>query len=97
MYIDIKTVDLKPDKKKDILKLFFDLVIESILEDFGHTILTLDPQIRGDITRVSRLPNTRHSNGYYYIPIHLRELKVPQIILNIEKQISVNKFKTVKI
>src|SRR5665811_477091 len=69
LYIDFITVDIAPENKKDVIARFFDMVIKTVYEDFSIQLETLDPQIRGDITRVSRLPNTRHSSGLYCIPI----------------------------
>lgn len=68
-YIDFITIEIAPENKKNVIARFFDLVVKTVFEDFSIKLETLDPQVRGDIARVSRLPNTRHSVGYYCIPI----------------------------
>ncbi len=69
LYIEFVTVDIKPENKKEVLALFFDLVEERIQEDHNVKCGTLDHQVRGDIARVSRLPNSRHKSGLYCIPL----------------------------
>ena len=88
--------------KKEVISKFFDLVIETVKEDyenffglivktvnkgFGVTLETLDHQVRGDITRVSRLPNTQHASGFYCIPVSFGDMrKGIEYIKNMAKQ-----------
>lgn len=122
LYIEFTTTDIKPENKKDVIGSFFDMVKDTVRSDFEYELLTLDTQVRGDIARVSRIPNTKHANGLYCIPInfedmdkgvdHIRSLakeprdidlesvitmnterniKMPTIIKNLEKQVIANK------
>ena len=70
-YIDFPPVDIVPENKKDTLGLFWDYVHEGL----GKTFNYLDGgSVRGDIARVSRLPNTRHESGFYCIPLENSDL-----------------------
>lgn len=84
MYIEFKTMEVQPENKKEVIAGFFDLVKEMIGEKyeifcgavipllfkaFSHYLPTLDKAIRGDIARVSRIPNTKHKSGLFCIPI----------------------------
>lgn len=90
MYIDFRTVDIAPENKKDVLIKFFDTILKTVQEDyenfldmwipntntgFGFTLYTMDSQVRGDIARVSRLPNTQHSSGSYCIPVTFGDMR----------------------
>jgi len=70
-YIDFPPTDIAPENKKDVLGLVWDMIKEGI----GLQLQTLDGgSVRGDIARVSRLPNTRHQSGLYCIPLEKPEL-----------------------
>lgn len=90
LYIEFKKVNIAPENKKEVLAKFFDMVMETVREDyenffglwipivtkgFGVVLKTLDAQIRGDIARVSRLPNTRHAKGLYCIPVSFGDMR----------------------
>ncbi|MDW7727963.1 MAG: CHC2 zinc finger domain-containing protein [Candidatus Methanoperedens sp.] len=71
-YIDFPPVDIAPKNKKDTLGLFWDHVHEGL----GRTFHYLDGgSVRGDIARVSRLPNTKHESGFYCIPLENSDLE----------------------
>ena len=70
-YIDFPPTDIAPENKKDVLGLVWDLLNDGM----GLQLHTLDGgSVRGDIARVSRLPNTRHQSGLYCIPLEKSEL-----------------------
>ncbi len=90
LYIEFRGVDIAPENKKEVLAKFFDQVIETVSEDyenffglwtptvtkgFGFVLETLDSQVRGDIARVSRMPNTQHSCGLYCIPVTFGDMR----------------------
>jgi hypothetical protein len=70
-YIDFPPTDIAPENKKDVLGLVWDMINDGI----GLQLHTLDGgSVRGDIARVSRLPNTKHQSGLYCIPLEKSEL-----------------------
>lgn len=84
MYIEFKTIEVQPENKKEVIAGFLDLVKEMIgdkyeifcgavipllFKAFSHYLPTLDRATRGDISRVSRIPNTKHKSGLFCIPI----------------------------
>ncbi len=70
-YIDFPPTDIAPENKKDVLGLVWDMINNGM----GLQLHTLDGgSVRGDIARVSRLPNTRHQSGLYCIPLENSEL-----------------------
>jgi hypothetical protein len=90
LYIEFQTVDIAPENKKEVLVKFFDLILETVKLDyenflgmwipntntgFDFTLYTIDYQVRGDIARVSRLPNTHHSSGSYCIPVTFGDMR----------------------
>lgn len=74
LYIEFITVDIKPEYKKDVLCLFFDMVKDAVLKDYNKKCETLDHQVRGDIARVSRIPNSIHKSGFYCIPLNFGDM-----------------------
>jgi len=113
LYIDFITVDVKTENKKQVLCKVFDSIIEAT-EDryenfFGmwvestHSgdwgLQTIDLSVRGDLARVSRIPNTRHKSGLYCIPLKYGDLyrgidyirglaKQPRTDINLESTIA---------
>jgi hypothetical protein len=75
MYIEFNPVDIAPENKKEVLKVFFNTVIETVKKDLNYDITTMDTQVRGDLARVSRLPNTKHAKGLYCIPVTIGDIK----------------------
>ncbi|MBU4223017.1 MAG: hypothetical protein KKD46_03445 [Euryarchaeota archaeon] len=85
-YIDFSPTPIAVENKKEVLGLFWDIVHEGLYSGSRRLILsTLDGgSVRGDIARVSRLPNTPHKSGYFCVPLtakdvgrganHIREL-----------------------
>ena len=70
-YIDFSPTPIAVENKKEVLGLFWDMIKEGI----GLQLPTLDGgSVRGDIARVSRLPNTRHQSGLFCIPLEKMEL-----------------------
>jgi hypothetical protein len=70
-YIDFPPTDIAPENKKEVLGLFWDIVHDSL--DLNLT--TLDGgSVRGDLARVSRLPNTPHKSGLFCIPLTIRDM-----------------------
>ena len=70
-YIDFPPTEIAPGNKKDVLGIFWDLLNDGM----GLQLHTLDGgSVRGDIARVSRLPNTKHQSGLYCIPLDRSEL-----------------------
>lgn len=89
MYIEFAVLDLKEQHKQAILVEFFNTIKEMIAgqyENFNgmtypltapvwsYELITLDTTIKGDIARVSRIPNTRHKSGLYCIPLTYGEM-----------------------
>lgn len=89
MYIDFITTEVKPENKKEVIAAFFDLVKGAVAQDYENffglwikstgagfeaVLETLDHQVRGDIARVSRIPNTKHKSGLYCIPLSFGEM-----------------------
>lgn len=65
-YIEFSPVDIAPENKKEVLAMLWDIIEKGL----DIEILTLDKgSVKGDIARISRLPNTRHESGYYCIPL----------------------------
>ncbi len=92
VYIEFRTVDIQDDCKKEVIgrafdivkdcveseyENFFGLIIPSTHSGFMYTLTTLDRQVRGDINRVSRIPNTKHKSGKYCIPLTYGDLHRP--------------------
>uniref|UniRef100_A0A6M3KBI4 Putative primase n=1 Tax=viral metagenome TaxID=1070528 RepID=A0A6M3KBI4_9ZZZZ len=75
MYIEFKTVDVQPENKKDVLKLFLDTVIETVKSDYGHDLTCLDYKVSFDLARVSRIPNTKHKSGLYCVPVSFGDMR----------------------
>jgi hypothetical protein len=75
-YIDFSPVAIAVENKKEVLGLFWDIVNEGL--EMNYTALkltTLDrSSVRGDIARVSRLPNTPHQSGLFCIPLTTRDM-----------------------
>jgi hypothetical protein len=75
-YIDFSPATIAAENKKEVLGLFWDIVNEGL--EMNYTMLkltTLDrSSVRGDIARVSRLPNTPHHSGLFCIPLTIRDL-----------------------
>jgi|GEM_PF-901212 len=72
VYIDFPPVNIAPENKKGVLYRFWELVKNGM----GIEINTLDGgSLKGDIARVSRLPNTRHKSGLYCIPLENADLR----------------------
>ena len=75
-YIDFEPVQIAPENKKDTIKEFQHTLIHVFNLRFEERGGTVDPNIIGDINRVSRLPNTKHQlSGLYCIPVTLEDLK----------------------
>ncbi len=70
-YIDFPPTEISSENKKEVLGIFWDMLNDGMELQLD----TLDGgSVRGDIARVSRLPNTRHQNGLYCIPLEKTEL-----------------------
>jgi len=76
-YIDFSPTAIAVENKKEVLGLFWDIVHEGLCWESEPLILaTLDGgSVRGDIARVSRLPNTLHKSGYFCIPLTARDIR----------------------
>jgi hypothetical protein len=121
MYIEFKTMEVRPENKKEVIAGFFDLVKEMIAEKyenflgavfpsinkgFSYVLTTLDMAIRGDIARVSRIPNTKHKSGLYCIPIsaadmyrgieHIKQLAKEPREVDLENIITTNMMRNTK-
>lgn len=75
MYIESQTVEIQNENKKDVIALFYDTVKETVKSDFNYELTTLDPLIKGDISRVSRVPNSKHASGYFCIPLTFGDMR----------------------
>jgi hypothetical protein len=75
-YIDFSPIPIAVENKKEVLGLFWDIVHEGLYSGSRRLILsTLDGgSVRGDIARVSRLPNTPHKSGYFCVPLTARDV-----------------------
>jgi len=75
-YIDFSPTPIAVENKKEVLGLFWDIVHEGLFSVSRRLILTtLDGgSVRGDIARVSRLPNTPHKSGYFCVPLTSMDL-----------------------
>jgi len=75
-YIDFSPTPIAVENKKEVLGLFWDIVHEGLYSGSRRLILsTLDrSSVRGDIARVSRLPNTPHKSGYFCVPLTARDV-----------------------
>jgi hypothetical protein len=75
-YIDFSPTPIAVENKKEVLGLFWDIVHEGLYSGSRRLILsTLDGgSVRGDIARVSRLPNTSHKSGYFCVPLTARDV-----------------------
>ncbi len=75
-YIDFSPTPIAVENKKEVLGLFWDIVHEGLYSGSRRLILsTLDGgSVRGDIARVSRLPNTQHKSGYFCVPLNARDV-----------------------
>jgi hypothetical protein len=71
LYIDFEPVLVAPENKKAVLGVFWDSIQKNLC---GRELVTLDRQIRGDVARVSRLPNSLHKSGLYCVPLDIWEL-----------------------
>lgn len=72
VYIDFPPVDIAPENKKGVLYRFWEMVKSGM----GIEVSTLDGgSLKGDIARVSRLPNTKHKSGLYCIPLERSDLR----------------------
>ena len=76
-YIDFSSTTIAVENKKEVLGLFWDIVHEGLYSGSRRLILsTLDGgSVRGDIARVSRLPNTPHKSGYFCIPLMVWDIR----------------------
>ncbi|MFZ3168598.1 MAG: CHC2 zinc finger domain-containing protein [Candidatus Methanoperedens sp.] len=76
-YIDFSPTSIAVENKKEVLGLFWDIVHEGLYSGSRRLILsTLDGgSVRGDIARVSRLPNTPHKSGYFCVPLNARDVR----------------------
>ncbi|MCX9085520.1 MAG: CHC2 zinc finger domain-containing protein [Candidatus Methanoperedens sp.] len=76
-YIDFSPTAIAVENKKEVLGLFWDIVHEGLYSGSRRLILsTLDGgSVRGDIARVSRLPNTPHKSGYFCVPLNARDVR----------------------
>jgi hypothetical protein len=74
-YIDFSPIAV--ENKKEVLGLFWDIVHEGLYSGSRRLILsTLDGgSVRGDIARVSRLPNTPHKSGYFCVPLNAKDVR----------------------
>lgn len=70
MYIEFKPVSIQ--HKKKVLAAFFDILLTE-LHKYGMG-RCMDKQVRGDIARVSRIPNTKHASGLYCIPLTMQDM-----------------------
>jgi hypothetical protein len=77
-YIDFSPTPIAVENKKEVLGLFWDIVHEGLYSGSRRlTLSTLDGgSVRGDIARVSRLPNTPHKSGYFCVPLTARDLSI---------------------
>jgi intein/homing endonuclease len=75
-YIDFSPAAIAVENKKEVLGLFWDIVNEGMEMNYTSLKLTtLDrSSVRGDIARVSRLPNTPHHSGLFCIPLTIRDM-----------------------
>jgi hypothetical protein len=75
-YIDFSPTPIAVENKKEVLGLFWDIVHEGLYSGSRRLVLsTLDGgSVRGDIARVSRLPNTPHKSGYFCVPLTARDV-----------------------
>ncbi len=75
-YIDFSPTAIAVENKKEVLGLFWDIVNEGLELNFSSLgLTTLDrSSVRGDLARVSRLPNTPHYSGLFCVPLTAREL-----------------------
>lgn len=75
-YIDFSPTTIAVENKKEVLGLFWDIINEGM--EMNYTALnltTLDrSSVRGDIARVSRLPNTPHQSGLFCIPLTISDM-----------------------
>jgi len=75
-YIDFSPAAISTENKKRVLGLFWDIVNEGLeMNCTALKLKTLDrSSVRGDIARVSRLPNTPHQSGLFCIPLTIRDM-----------------------
>jgi hypothetical protein len=75
-YIDFSPTPIAVENKKEVLGLFWDIINEGLeLNYLPLSLRTLDrSSVRGDLARVSRLPNTPHHSGLFCIPLTIRDL-----------------------
>ncbi len=75
-YIDFSSTAIAAENKKEVLGLFWDIVSEGLEMNYeALKLTTLDrSSVRGDIARVSRLPNTPHHSGLFCIPLTIRDM-----------------------
>lgn len=85
LYIEFITVDIKPENKKEVLRLFLDTIVKTVKDDFGYDMYeivdgekrwkNIDYKVSFDLARVSRIPNTTHKSGLYCIPVTVAEMR----------------------
>ena len=85
-YIDFPKIEIAPEDKKGVLSKFWDLVHSGLGSEYEeYTFHTLDGgSVRGDLARVSRLPNTPHWSGLYCVPLEREDLDLSEGWLRIK-------------
>jgi CHC2 zinc finger len=75
-YIDFQPTPIAVENKKEVLGLFWDIINSGLERNYEIlNLTTLDrSSVRGDLARVSRLPNTPHWSGLFCIPLTAREM-----------------------
>ena len=75
-YIDFQPTPIAVENKKEVLGLFWDIVNSGLERNYEIlNLTTLDrSSVRGDLARVSRLPNTPHHNGLFCIPLTIMDM-----------------------
>nr|WAI02713.1 MAG: CHC2 zinc finger domain-containing protein [Candidatus Methanoperedens sp.] len=75
-YIDFQPTPIAVENKKEVLGLFWDIINSGLERNYEIlNLTTLDrSSVRGDLARVSRLPNTPHHSGLFCIPLTAREM-----------------------
>jgi CHC2 zinc finger len=75
-YIDFQPTPIAVENKKEVLGLFWDIVNGGLEKNYERlNLTTLDrSSVRGDLARVSRLPNSPHHSGLFCIPLTIRDM-----------------------
>jgi len=75
-YIDFQPTPIAVENKKEVLGLFWDIVNGGLEKNYERlNLTTLDrSSVRGDLARVSRLPNSPHYSGLFCIPLTIRDM-----------------------